>query len=99
MAGAFYLTLAVCFGIGTGLIGRIKGSSFLLWFITGTVLPLLGLIAVLLYRNETEELRSQCPNCGKVVKLYDAICTRCGNELDFPTTAIESERQAWERAH
>jgi hypothetical protein len=26
-----------------------------------------------------------------VVKLHDAICTRCGTELEFPDTAIASE--------
>ena len=32
------------------IIGRAKGSSFWLWLLVGTVLPLLGLIAVILYR-------------------------------------------------
>ena len=25
-----------------------------------------------------------CPRCGKVVKVHDALCTRCGQELEFP---------------
>jgi hypothetical protein len=29
-----------------------------------------------------------------VVKLYDALCMHCGNELDFPDVAIESESAA-----
>ena len=43
---------------------------------------------------ERDELRKQCPRCGKVVKLYDALCMRCGNELDFPEVAIEPESVA-----
>ena len=37
------------------IIGRAKGSSFWIWLLIGTVLPLLGLIAVILYRAEKDE--------------------------------------------
>ena len=30
-----YLLVAVWFGLATGLIGRIRGSSFLVWFMVG----------------------------------------------------------------
>jgi hypothetical protein len=30
--------------------------------------------------------------------LYDAICTHCGTELEFPETAIASEASVRERA-
>jgi hypothetical protein len=30
-----------------------------------------------------------------VTKIYDALCTRCGTELDFPVVAIAPE--SWER--
>jgi hypothetical protein len=89
MAGAVYLVLCIFFGLATGNIARIKGSSFWMWFLIGAVFPLLGMIAALLYRYETNELRRPCPGCGRVVMLYDAICTRCSTELDFPDTAIE----------
>jgi uncharacterized protein (DUF983 family) len=97
MAGAAYVVFAVSCGIGTGLIGRMKGSSFLLWFLLGALFPVLGIVIALLYRVESNELRRQCPNCGRVTKLYDAICTRCGQELDFPDVAIEPENLAAER--
>jgi uncharacterized protein (DUF983 family) len=97
MAGAAYVVFAVSCGIGTGLIGRMKGSSFLLWFLLGALFPVLGIVIALLYRVESNELRRQCPNCGRVTKLYDAICTRCGHELDFPDVAIEPENLAAER--
>lgn len=89
MAGGIYITVCVSFGLASGIVGRIKGSSFYLWALIGAVLPVLGLVAAILYRYETAELRRQCSRCGKVVMLYDAICTGCGSELEFPQTAIE----------
>jgi len=83
-----YVTIAVFFGLAGGVVGRIKGSSFVLWFVISTILPGLGLLGAVLYRFENEELRRECPRCGKVVMLYDAVCTGCGTELDFPDTAI-----------
>jgi len=86
-----YVVLCLCFGLAGGIVGKIKGSSFFLWFLISGLLPLVGLIAALMYRYETDELRRQCPTCGKVVKIYDALCTRCGTELDFPEVAIAPE--------
>jgi hypothetical protein len=71
-----YLALALWFGICTGLIGRVRGSSFFIWFIIGAVVPVIGLVVALAYRSDRDELRRQCPNCGKVVKLHDAMCMR-----------------------
>jgi hypothetical protein len=89
-----YLILALSFALAGGLVGKIKGSSFLIWFAISGVLPVLGLVAALLYRSERDELRRQCPGCGRIVKLHDALCTRCGTELDFPEIAIEPESAA-----
>ena len=83
-----YVIIAVCFGLAGGIVGRIKGSSFVLWFLISGAVPFFGLLAALAYRFERDELRRQCPNCGRVTKIYDALCTRCGVELDFPETAI-----------
>ena len=79
-----YLVIAFSFGLATGIIGRGKGSSFWLWLLIGTVLPLLGLIAVILYRAEKIEPERQCPTCGKAVKLYVQVCPRCGTDLYLP---------------
>ena len=86
-----YLVIAFFFGLAGGVVGRIKGSSFLLWFLISGILPGVGLLAAVLYRYERDELRRQCPRCGKIVKLHDALCTRCGEELDFPEVALEPE--------
>jgi hypothetical protein len=86
-----YLVLAFSFALAGGLVGKLKGSSFFIWFLISGLLPLIGLLAALLYRSEHDELRRQCPGCGKIVKLHDALCTRCGTELDFPDVAIEPE--------
>lgn len=89
-----YLIFALWFGIATGVVGKIKGSSAILWFLIGAAVPVLGLIAAVLYRSERDELRRQCPTCGKVVKLHDAMCMRCGTDLEFPDLAIEPESAA-----
>jgi hypothetical protein len=92
-----YLLVAVWFGLVTGVIGRIRGSSFLIWFAVGFVVPVIGVFVALLYRNERNEVRRQCPTCGKVVMLHDAMCMRCGTDLDFPEIAVEPESAALRR--
>jgi ribosomal protein S27AE len=86
-----YLFLCFCFGLAGGIVGRVKGSSFFLWFLISAVIPVGGLLAAVLYRVERNELRRQCPECGRVLKLHDQVCTRCGADLDFPEVAIAPE--------
>ena len=98
MDAVAYLVLCFFFGLSTGLGGRIKGSSFFIWFLIGATLPGVGLLAALLYRFERDEPRRACPGCGKVVPLHDALCTRCGTELEFPEVAIAPEAATRARA-
>jgi hypothetical protein len=84
--GGANVFIALCFGLSGGIVGKLKGSSFWLWFAISGLLPLFGLLAALAYRFDSDELRRQCPNCGRVTKLHDALCTRCGEELEFPGT-------------
>jgi hypothetical protein len=91
MAGGAYLAIALSFALAGGIVGRLKGSSFWIWFFVAGVVPVIGLLTAIVYRSERDELRRQCPNCGRVCKLYDAICVRCGTELEFPEAAIAPE--------
>ena len=75
-------------GLSAAIIGKIKGSSFLMWFLVGAALPIAGTIAALLYRWEREELRRECEECGNVVPLSDQVCMRCGRDLDWPEQAF-----------
>jgi hypothetical protein len=86
-----YVVIAVCFGITGGLVARAKGNSFVLWFLISGLVPFFGLLAAIFYRSERDELRRVCPTCGRVTKIYDALCTRCGTELDFPDVAVAPE--------
>ena len=88
-----YVTICLFFGLAGGIVGRVKGSSFILWFLISGFLPVIGLIAALFYRYERDEPRRQCPRCGKVLKLYDQVCMGCGYDLDFPEAALPSESQ------
>jgi zinc-ribbon domain len=85
--GYEYLLIALSCGLATAIIGRGKGSSFFVWLAVGTVLPLIGLIAVILYRSEKAEPERRCPTCGKVLKLYVQVCPRCGTDLYLPDPA------------
>ncbi len=77
-----YVVICLGFGLAGGIVGRLKGSSFLLWFAISAVVPFFGLLAAIAYRMESNELRRRCPQCGRVTKIYDALCTRCGTELE-----------------
>jgi len=90
LAGLGYLVIALAFGLSGGIIGKLKGSSFFLWFLISACVPFLGLLAAVLYRNEHNEPKRQCPGCGRVVALHDALCTRCGTELEFPEPSLPS---------
>ena len=75
--------------VWAGFIAKRKGSSVFIWGMVGAVVPFLGVALAAVYRYDVDEVRRQCPGCGKIVPLHDAICTRCGTELDFPEVAIE----------
>jgi hypothetical protein len=79
-----YPFIAFFFGLAGGVVGRLKGSSFFLWFLISALVPVIGLIAAVLYRYEIDEPERECPNCGKCCKVYEALCTRCGCELEYP---------------
>ena len=97
MQGLGLLVIMFFFGLAGGIVGRIKGSSFLIWFAVSGLIPFLGLLAAVCYRWEDRELRRQCPGCGRVVKIYDALCTNCGTELEFPSVEIAPEAAMHER--
>jgi hypothetical protein len=90
-----YIVIAICFGLAGGIIGKIKGSSFWLWFLISGLVPVFGLLAAIAYRFERDELRRRCPRCGRVTKAYDAVCVRCGAELEFPDVLIAPE--SWQQ--
>jgi hypothetical protein len=98
MDGLGLIVIMFFFGLAGGIVGRIKGSSFFVWFLISALVPFIGLLTAIFYRWENRELRRQCPGCGRIVKLHDALCTRCGTELEFPDVALASEAALRERA-
>jgi hypothetical protein len=89
--GLGLLVILFFFGLAGGIVGRVKGSSFTIWFLVSACVPFIGLLTAVCYRWERDELRRRCPRCRTVVKLYDAVCVRCGEELDFPDVALAPE--------
>lgn len=79
-----YVVIAVCFAVSGGIVGRHKGSSFWLWFAISGLVPFLGLLTAAVYPSQRDEPVRACPRCAKTVKLHDALCTRCGEELYYP---------------
>ena len=90
-AGGFAVVILLAFGISGGMVGRMKGGSFWTWFLISFCVPFIGLLTAVFYRYDNQELRRQCPSCGKLVKLHDAVCMSCGEELEFPDVAIAPE--------
>jgi hypothetical protein len=82
-----YLVIIFFCGLSAGTVAKLRGNSFVIWFLVGFCLPLLGTVAALLYRSEREEPRRSCPECGNVVMITDQVCMRCGRDLDFPSEA------------
>jgi hypothetical protein len=89
---AYYLVVMFFFGLSAGTIGRIKGSSFLIWFLIGFAVPLLGTLAAIFHRWENQEVRRRCEECGNVVAASDQVCMRCGRDLDFPSEVLAPRR-------
>jgi hypothetical protein len=83
VAGGIYLVIIFFFGLAGGIIGRAKGSSFFIWFLIAAIVPVIGVVAAVLYRVEDNEPRQRCPGCGRICMAYDAICTGCSTELEF----------------
>jgi hypothetical protein len=79
-----YAVLAFFCGLSAAVIGKLKGSSFVLWFLIGLVLPILGTLAAIFYRSERNQPRRVCPECGQSVPLHDQVCMRCGRDLEWP---------------
>jgi hypothetical protein len=89
---AYYLVVMFFFGLSAGTIGKIKGSSFVIWFLIGFAIPVLGTLAALFHRWENQELKRRCEECGNVVALSDQVCMRCGRDLEFPSEVLAPRR-------
>ena len=72
------------FGLATAIVGKIKGESFFIWFVVGGVLPVLGLVAALLFRWEQDEPDKLCARCSRKLKMHDQVCSTCGQDLALP---------------
>ncbi len=74
------------FGLSAATIAKIKGHSFLLWFLIGFCLPFFGTLAALAMSFERERVLRRCPECRALVPISDQVCMRCGADLNFPET-------------
>jgi hypothetical protein len=79
-----FLVLLFFCGLSAAVVGKIKGSSFFIWFLVGFCLPIIGTVIALLWRWEKKEPIGRCGACGRTVALTDQVCMSCGQELWFP---------------
>ncbi|MEA2421058.1 MAG: hypothetical protein QOF55_157 [Thermoleophilaceae bacterium] len=79
-----WLVLMFFFGLSAGTIGKIKGGSFFIWFLVGACLLPFGTIAAVFSRNERNEPRRECDECGRIMPITDQVCRRCGADQEFP---------------
>jgi hypothetical protein len=78
-----YLIICLSFALAGGIVGRIKGSSFVLWFLISGLIPLLGLIAALVYCSDRDEVRRRfagSPPEPSEIRLY-SLRDSCGARL------------------
>ena len=94
MVGGEYLVIAFFFGLAGRRRRQAQGQLVL------AVVPDLGdrrRSSGSSRRSSTASRATSCASsaraAGKIVKLYDALCTRCGTELDFPEVAQSSRRR------
>ncbi|MDQ3588383.1 MAG: hypothetical protein M3375_08555 [Actinomycetota bacterium] len=78
-----FLVILFFFGLSAGVVAKIKGSSFILWFLIGFCLPFFGTLAALLTRNDRQVDVRECDECHNVVAIHDQVCSRCGRDLDY----------------
>ena len=79
-------------GLSAGAIGRMKGSSFFIWFLIGFCLPVIGTVLALLWRWEQDEPMRRCEDCGAILPLHDQVCMSCGRDLDYPEEVFTLKR-------
>ena len=60
-----FIVLAFFCGLSAAVIGKLKGSSFWIWFLVGAVLPLLGTIVAIFYRSEHASRGAPAPSAGR----------------------------------
>ena len=97
MQGLGLLVILFFFGLAGGIVGRIKGSSFFIWFLVVVLRSVHRTADRVFYRYDTRSCAAsaraaegrQAPRRG----LHD-----CGTELEFPDVAIASEASMRRRA-
>ena len=87
-----YVVFLFFCGLSAGIIGRIKGSSFFIWFLIGFCTFGFGTILALLWRWEKDEPMRRCEDCGAIVPVYDQVCMSCGKDLEFPEEVFTLDR-------
>ncbi len=79
-----YVVLAIFCGLSAGVVAKIKGGSFCIWFLVGLCLPLIGTLAALLHALGPRRAAAAVPRVRERRAAHDQVCMRCGRDLEFP---------------
>jgi hypothetical protein len=100
MAALDFVVLLFLFGLSAGLVARLRGNPFWIWFLIGFAMPIFGTIAALVARSDRNEPRRRCEECGAILPIHNQVCTHCGADLNYPDEILpspEKEREVRER--
>jgi len=78
-----YVVIIFFCGLSAGVVAKYRGNSFLLWFVIGFVLPLIGTVAAALYRRDSDVEKKECPECDQPVAIHDQVCMNCGHDIEW----------------
>ena len=56
-----YVVIAIFCGLSAGVVAKIKGGPFWIWFLVGLVLPLIGTLAALFMRWDQRRAAAAVP--------------------------------------
>jgi hypothetical protein len=94
VAALDFVVLLLVFGLSAGLVARLRGNSFWIWFLIGFAMPIFGTIAALVTRSDRNEPRRRCEECGAIMPVHNQVCTHCGADLHFPDEILPSPAKA-----
>jgi hypothetical protein len=81
VAALDFVVLLFVFGLSAGLVAKLRGNSFWIWFLIGFAMPIFGTIAALVARSDRNEPRRRCEECGAIMPVHNQVCTHCGADL------------------
>ncbi len=85
------------FGLSAGVVAKLRGNGFWIWFVIGFAMPMFGTLAALFARSDRNEPRRRCDRCAEVIPVHNQVCPACGTDLPYPREILPSPAKERER--